>query len=146
LQITRIKAGRNTWAISLQEVIDDTTRRQSKVTVGSGIDADFQQAVANLKLPALDFIGAPSAWDENGRVTGLTITYNEDGELAGGVVSIAVPIDGANGPLNIATPYAEITDGNQGLPKALADAIEAAVDAAEIVIVAVAKQHELFAA
>jgi hypothetical protein len=129
--------------VTLQEIIDESTRRESKVVVAQGIDPEFNTAVQALKTDALAFIGAPDSWLEECRVTGVSLSW-DDSELAGAVVSVAMPVDGANGPLNISTPYAEITEGNTGLPKSFVAAIDAAIDAAENLVRTVAKQHELF--
>lgn len=92
---------------------------------------------------AMGFIGAPAVWADGAQVTGVSITWDKS-ELAGAVVSFSVPIDGANGPLNISTPYAAITDDNTGLPKVLVERIDDLMDVAEKLVRTVAKQHELF--
>lgn len=94
----------------------------------------FLPAMDALRLPALELIGAPPAWEDAAEVFGLSVNHEEGGRI-GAVVTLKVRLDATNSPLVINTPHMrqEVPDDTAGgkfLPYAFEQAVLAMVDEA----------------
>lgn len=111
--------------------------------------AEFMPALLALKGPALELIGAPSAWRDGTIIGGLSVNYEDDGRM-GAVVTLLVPLDTTNSPLVLNTPHlrapGDPDEGGRFMPYELERAVEEMVKEAGRYLDGERAQGDLFKA
>ncbi|WP_412506175.1 hypothetical protein [Roseovarius sp. SYSU LYC5161] len=144
MNITKVKKDGDKIIIRWSEDADTSEKKTDFACYDPPLDS-FTEAFEALGPAALGLIMAPHAWRSLAKVSGVSITHEED--RIGAVITLLVDLDGATkGPLVINTPYLVDEDENGPMmPPDMLNAVDAIMKEAEKYVRGERAQRDFFA-
>lgn len=148
MDIRKVKlAGDNITIRGEQKTPDSLSIRRVEVESDEEARPEFYTAMRDLIRPALTMLDAPINWQADAKISGVSITYEEDRGM-GAVVTVLVPLACAPSPLVVNTPYLPSEDPNgvgaPVLPSDLRRAIERVIIEAALYLDGERAQVDMF--
>lgn len=145
-RFTRIKYDGDTVELEFF-VLVGATKFASDMSSPDAPGAEFEHALQAFKADVIKLIGLPKQWQIDVVIRSVSISYKNDYQNRGVVISFIKPIERANSPVNISTPYLpepEEGDTGVGMTPAMIDHLDQLEKLAGLYLAGKTGQVDLF--